>query len=99
MSRIAYVNGRYVPHRDAMVHIEDRGYHAVCWYQREFVAPALGVVAAYSADEFRRLMLTGEPIGDRRLGIMRLRAQQSLSHLTDAEVNALYEYLRALGSR
>ena len=26
MSRIAYVNGRYVPHRDARVHIEDRGY-------------------------------------------------------------------------
>lgn len=26
MSRIAYVNGRYVPHRDAVVHIEDRGY-------------------------------------------------------------------------
>jgi D-alanine transaminase len=26
MSRIAYVNGRYVPHRNAMVHIEDRGY-------------------------------------------------------------------------
>ena len=26
MSRIAYVNGRYVPHRDATVHIEDRGY-------------------------------------------------------------------------
>jgi D-alanine transaminase len=26
MSRIAYVNGRYVPHRDACVHIEDRGY-------------------------------------------------------------------------
>jgi D-alanine transaminase len=26
MSRIAYVNGRYVPHRDAQVHIEDRGY-------------------------------------------------------------------------
>ncbi len=26
MSRIAYVNGRYVPHRDAAVHIEDRGY-------------------------------------------------------------------------
>ncbi|HUI22747.1 MAG TPA: D-amino-acid transaminase [Methylocella sp.] len=26
MSRIAYVNGRYVLHRDAMVHIEDRGY-------------------------------------------------------------------------
>jgi len=26
MSRIAYVNGRYVPHRSAAVHIDDRGY-------------------------------------------------------------------------
>ncbi|MHA1598458.1 MAG: D-amino-acid transaminase, partial [Alphaproteobacteria bacterium] len=26
MSRIAYVNGRYVPHRSAAIHIEDRGY-------------------------------------------------------------------------
>ena len=26
MSRIAYVNGRYVPHANAAVHIEDRGY-------------------------------------------------------------------------
>ena len=26
MSRIAYVNGRYLPHRGAMVHVEDRGY-------------------------------------------------------------------------
>lgn len=26
MSRIAYVNGRYLPHRQAAVHIEDRGY-------------------------------------------------------------------------
>jgi len=26
LARIAYVNGRYIPHRDAMVHIEDRGY-------------------------------------------------------------------------
>lgn len=26
MSRIAYVNGRYLPHGDARVHIEDRGY-------------------------------------------------------------------------
>ncbi len=26
MSRIAYVNGRYVPHAQAVVHIEDRGY-------------------------------------------------------------------------
>jgi D-alanine transaminase len=26
MSRIAYVNGRYRPHRDALIQIEDRGY-------------------------------------------------------------------------
>jgi D-alanine transaminase len=26
MSRIAYVNGRYLPFRDARVHVEDRGY-------------------------------------------------------------------------
>ena len=26
MSRYAYVNGRYLPFRDAKVHIEDRGY-------------------------------------------------------------------------
>ncbi len=26
MPRIAYVNGRYLPHNDAAVHIEDRGY-------------------------------------------------------------------------
>jgi D-alanine transaminase len=26
VSRIAYVNGRYLPQRDAMVHVEDRGY-------------------------------------------------------------------------
>jgi D-alanine transaminase len=26
MSRIAYVNGRYVPHAEATVHVEDRGY-------------------------------------------------------------------------
>ena len=26
MPRIAYVNGRYLPHSEAGVHIEDRGY-------------------------------------------------------------------------
>jgi D-alanine transaminase len=26
MSRIAYVNGRYLPHREATIHVEDRGY-------------------------------------------------------------------------
>ena len=26
MGRLAYVNGRYLPHSNALVHIEDRGY-------------------------------------------------------------------------
>ena len=26
MSRVAYVNGRYLRHAEAQVHIEDRGY-------------------------------------------------------------------------
>lgn len=26
MARVAYVNGRYLPHRNALVHVEDRGY-------------------------------------------------------------------------
>jgi len=40
MPRIAYVNGRYVPLREAMVHVEDRGYqfadgvYEVCEVQR-----------------------------------------------------------------
>lgn len=43
MPRIAYVNGRYVPHRAAMVHIEDRGYqfadgvYEVCEIARGFI--------------------------------------------------------------
>ena len=26
MAKLAYVNGQYVPHSDAVVHVEDRGY-------------------------------------------------------------------------
>ncbi len=43
MPRIAYVNGRYVAHRDAFVHVEDRGYqfgdgvYEVCEVARGFI--------------------------------------------------------------
>ncbi|WP_439630978.1 D-amino-acid transaminase [Shinella sp.] len=43
MPRIAYVNGRYVRHADAAVHIEDRGFvfadavYEVCQVQRGFI--------------------------------------------------------------
>ena len=43
MSRIAYVNGRYVEHGNAVVHVEDRGYqfadgvYEVCEVARGFI--------------------------------------------------------------
>ena len=40
MARYAYVNGRYVDHREASVHIEDRGY--------QFAAGVYEVVAYVS---------------------------------------------------
>ncbi len=46
MPRIAYVNGRYVPHADACVHIEDRGYqfadgvYEVCEVARGYIVDA-----------------------------------------------------------
>jgi mono/diheme cytochrome c family protein len=64
-----------------------------------FVAPDLGVVAAYSPGDFTRLLRTGEPVGGRQLGLMRIRAQRNLSQLTDAEIAALYEYLHGLTHR
>jgi D-alanine transaminase len=43
MSRIAYVNGLYLPHGRAAVHVEDRGYqfadgvYEVCEVRRGFI--------------------------------------------------------------
>ena len=46
MSRIAYVNGSYLPHRRAAVHIEDRGYQFA-----DGVYEVVGVVAGRLIDE------------------------------------------------
>ena len=53
MPRIAYVNGRFVPHRDARVHVEDRGYQF-----SDGVYEVVGIVGGRMVDEelhFRRL--------------------------------------------
>lgn len=48
MPRIAYVNGRYVPHAQAAVHVEDRGYqfadgvYEVCEVARGFIIDMKG---------------------------------------------------------
>ena len=61
--------------------------------------PDLRMVAAYSPEAFTRLLRTGVPLGDRKLEMMREVAVENLSQLTDAEIAALYAYLRALPER
>jgi D-alanine transaminase len=50
MSRIAYVNGRYVPHAVAKVHIEDRGYQFA-----DGVYEACEIYQGHIVDETRHL--------------------------------------------
>jgi mono/diheme cytochrome c family protein len=57
--------------------------------------PDLVVVGAYDLDQFRRLLRTGAPPSGRDLGIMSETARKDLRVFTDAEIAALYAYLRA----
>ena len=62
MSRIAYVNGRYVAHREAAIHVEDRGY--------QFADGVYEVIAARAGrlvDEGRHLDRLERSLGE--LGI------------------------------
>jgi cytochrome c553 len=62
----------------------------------EFTSPALQIVAAYSPEAFAQLMRTGVALGGRDLRVMSAVARNNLSHLTDAEIAALYSYLHAI---
>jgi cytochrome c553 len=57
--------------------------------------PDLVVAGTYTRREFRHLMRTGEPPGARRLGLMAQVARGRFAHLTDREVDAIYDYLVA----
>jgi cytochrome c553 len=61
----------------------------------DFSSPDLRIVAAYSPEAFTELMRTGVALGGRKLGVMGARARNNLSHLTEAEIAALYSYLHA----
>ena len=61
----------------------------------DFTSPGLAVVAAYSPDAFTELLRTGVALGGRSLPVMGPRARGNLTYLTDAEITALYGYLRA----
>ena len=62
-------------------------------------SPSLQIVAAYSPEAFTQLMRTGVPLGGRKLETMSGWARALLSHLTDAEIAALYSYLRSMPDR
>src|ERR1700675_1575069 len=62
MSRIAYVNGRYLPMRDAKVHVEDRGYQFA-----DGVYEVCEVRAGRLIDERRHLERLARSLGELRI--------------------------------
>lgn len=61
----------------------------------EIYPPDLIVVASYPLSDFRLLLRTGQPTGNRTLKLMAKVAKNRFSHLTEAEVNAIHAYLVA----
>jgi D-alanine transaminase len=62
MGRLAYVNGRYVPHGHAMVHIEDRGYQFA-----DGVYEVVPVVDGVLIDEEQHLDRLGYSLAELRI--------------------------------
>ena len=62
MSRIAYVNGRYLPHRAASVHVEDRGYQFA-----DGVYEVCEVRAGHLVDERRHMDRLTHSLGELRI--------------------------------
>ncbi len=59
--------------------------------------PTLAIVAAYSLDDFTRLMRTGTALGGRELNEMMTGvARGRTAYLTDEEIAALHGYLQTL---
>lgn len=64
MSRIAYVNGRYVPHHEATVHVEDRGYQFA-----DGVYEVCEVRAGRLIDERRHMQRLERSLGELRIAM------------------------------
>ena len=62
-------------------------------------SPDLVIAAAYDANAFRILMRTGKAAGNREVGLMSKVARDDFTHLTDAELQSLHNYLRARAER
>jgi mono/diheme cytochrome c family protein len=57
--------------------------------------PDLTIAGAYDLPAFKTLLRTGVPAGGRKLKLMDEVARNSLSHLTDAEIEEIHDYLQA----
>ena len=78
MSRIAYVNGRYRPHRDARIHVEDRGYQFA-----DGVYEVCEVRDARLVDERRHMARLMRSLAELRIGLpMPLSALSVVLHET-----------------
>jgi D-alanine transaminase len=64
VSRIAYVSGQYLPHRQAVVHIEDRGYQFA-----DGVYEVIAVVAGHLVDEELHLKRLHRSVGELRIAM------------------------------
>jgi mono/diheme cytochrome c family protein len=85
--------GRYLAHTMC---VECHGLDLHGYPDDSEPTPHLALVAAYTPEEFAHLMRTGEPAQGGPLKLMAAVARERFAHLTDAEVSALYEYLRLL---
>jgi len=78
MSRIAYVNGRYRPHREALIHVEDRGYQFA-----DGVYEVCEVRGARIVDERRHMARLTRSLAELRIGLpMPLTALSVVLHET-----------------
>ena len=64
MSRIAYVAGQYLPHRQAAVHIEDRGYQFA-----DGVYEVIAVVGGHLVDEEPHLTRLHRSLAELRIAL------------------------------
>jgi D-alanine transaminase len=71
MSRIVYVNGRYLPHREATVHVEDRGFQFA-----DGVYEVCEVRDGHLIDEKRHMARLDRSLGE--LGIVRPMSRPAL---------------------
>jgi mono/diheme cytochrome c family protein len=60
--------------------------------------PDLLIAAAYTRADFHTLMRSGKAVGGREVDLMSRTARANFSAFTDAEVDAIYDYLVARGA-